>query len=320
MSLSCRKRSPGSRAQLTLVSGANTGPTRVDCYGMADRHAPALEALFRAAGVQFELRAAQSGEGESHQHGFSVSAARHPRLQTLARSGIHLYPVRSLRGVVPAAIPSIATVVASVPPGADREAILNCAHLVSTAMQKWSTLTVVNRSDCQPYLSTELPGMVVQAATAPEAMTALVEQAPDFLIVPEELAPSFAAASVALTGTATLAFEVQAKGDSLLFTHRSPGGDVEPTALVFAFTWLLLLLGENAAAQRLHNAALRVLDDGLHTSALSLSNPYTRLLEPEALITATQDRLDKKPRQLAPVSYATRQTPPLNRSQLKRVL
>jgi hypothetical protein len=201
----------------------------------------------------------------------------------------------------------LTTVIASVPGDADENAFARSINMVAATLEKGSAINLVNQEQWLPSLSAELGEFILTQTTAPEAMSTLIHNPPAMLLLPEHLAGPFAAAAVGLSGTEKLAFEVRGESDLVHFAHYTPSpGPVEPAALIFASVWLLLGLGEHSAAERLHNALLLTLEEGLHTRALQLNNPYTRVLSPDELIKAVEDRLDRHPRHLARVHYSPR--------------
>jgi hypothetical protein len=279
----------------------------VACHGAAAELLVYLESLFQRAGARLHLEPAATADGHAGgtRHGFSLTAPEQSRLNTLATSNISLCPVRGLPGFLRGSAPELCTVIAGIPGDVDRNTLLDCIDLVAGTLEKGSTVAVAEREQWLSVLSDELPDADLLQYTAPEAMTALVKAPPAVLLLPENLAGVFAAAAVGLSGTDRLAFEVQGESGVVQVGQRVDSPDiVEPYALILSSVWLHLALGEHDAAERLHNAVLSSVEDGLRTRSMSLSNPYTRVLSPIGLIKAVEDRLDSVPRHLPRVRYA----------------
>jgi isocitrate dehydrogenase len=81
-------------------------------------------------------------------------------------------------------------------------------------------------------------------------------------------------------------------------------GVANPSGLLLAGVMMLNHLGQSAAAQRVHNAWLRTVEDGIHTADLAKGDGATReVVGTEAFARAVIERLGSEPRQLAPVRY-----------------
>jgi isocitrate dehydrogenase len=82
-----------------------------------------------------------------------------------------------------------------------------------------------------------------------------------------------------------------------------------PSGLLLSAVMMLVHLGRNAAAERIHNAWLRTLEDGVHTA--DVAGPTTRMrVGTQAFAREVAARLGELPRRLPKVAYPER--PPLD--------
>ena len=77
-----------------------------------------------------------------------------------------------------------------------------------------------------------------------------------------------------------------------------------PSGMLLAAVMMLLHLGEHAAAERIHNACLCTLEDGIHTPDVFNEMTSKRRVGTREFAHAVADRLGREPRRLAPVRYA----------------
>lgn len=77
-----------------------------------------------------------------------------------------------------------------------------------------------------------------------------------------------------------------------------------PSGLILAGVMMLNHLGQSAAAERVHNAWLRTIEDGLHTRDIWGDGASVRMLGSRAFGAAVIDRLGLEPERLSPVRYA----------------
>jgi isocitrate dehydrogenase len=114
----------------------------------------------------------------------------------------------------------------------------------------------------------------------------------------------FARFARGLAGTRSLAVTVSAEGGVMRCEHPAGiGQPVDPAAVALAAGWFLLAIRQTKAAQTLHNAVLLTLEDGVHTEALDLLNPYSTRVLPEGMIEAIAARLGQAPRRLPAADY-----------------
>ncbi|MEM9417993.1 MAG: NADP-dependent isocitrate dehydrogenase [Planctomycetota bacterium] len=88
------------------------------------------------------------------------------------------------------------------------------------------------------------------------------------------------------------------------------GQDIaNPSGLILAAVQMLVHLGKNEAAERIHNALLSTIEDGIHTPDLYDPNLSQLKVGTAEFADAVIDRLDLKPRQLKAVQYHTAPEP-----------
>jgi isocitrate dehydrogenase len=80
-------------------------------------------------------------------------------------------------------------------------------------------------------------------------------------------------------------------------------GLANPGGLLLAAVMMLVHLRQNAVAERVHNAWLRTLEDGVHTADIASAGSQERV-GTDAFAAAVIARLGQRPRQLAAVRYA----------------
>ena len=77
-----------------------------------------------------------------------------------------------------------------------------------------------------------------------------------------------------------------------------------PSGLILAGVMMLNHLGQSAAAERVHNAWLRTIEEGLHTRDIWGDGASVKMLGSRAFGAAIIDRLGLEPERLSPVRYA----------------
>jgi len=110
------------------------------------------------------------------------------------------------------------------------------------------------------------------------------------------------AGSVGLGGSANI-------GDNIAMFEAIHGsapdiagkGIANPSGLIHAACMMLSHLGQNEVAEKIQNALLRTLEDGIHTGDLYSEAYTTRKVGTREFAAAVIDRLDKEPQRLAPV-------------------
>jgi len=83
------------------------------------------------------------------------------------------------------------------------------------------------------------------------------------------------------------------------------GRDVaNPSGLLLAGVMMLVHAGQPKVAERVHNAWLRTIEDGVHTADIRQDGPGARLVGTQGFAAAVIERLGLEPRHLAAVRYA----------------
>ncbi len=80
-------------------------------------------------------------------------------------------------------------------------------------------------------------------------------------------------------------------------------GVANPSGLLLAGVMMLVHTGQSGAAERLHNAWLKTIEDGIHTGDIHREGVSRRRVGTVDFTKAVIDRLGDRPRSLAPVSY-----------------
>lgn len=118
-----------------------------------------------------------------------------------------------------------------------------------------------------------------------------------------------------LTGSVGLGASANIGRDHAMFEaiHGSApdiaGQDIaNPSGLLLAGVMMLIHLGQGEAAERIHNAWLRTIEDGQHTVDIYREGHSAARLGTEAFADAVIARLGELPQTLAPVSYAAKQS------------
>ncbi len=302
---------------LKLVHASDTRPLRVACSGLAVELAPHLQQLLRKAGAQLSLdtdTAADNGH-----HGFVLDRWR----GAPAATEIGLYPIQGLPGTLKGLAPRLSLLVATLPRSASADVILALSGLAGRALPEQPRIVVVDQPLAADILAQQYPLAEVETLSTPDTVDTLLASPDriDLLVLPELLGPLFARLALGLAGTRDVSLDLRTHGGALHVGHRAEtGGEVEPAALVLSAVWLLLALGRPEAAETLHNAVLKTLEEGVHTNALEPLNPYSTWVVPERMIEAIEARLGQKPRRLEAVRYTKEAGAVRPGSHLKRVV
>lgn len=85
---------------------------------------------------------------------------------------------------------------------------------------------------------------------------------------------------------------------------RHAGRDTaNPSGLLLAGVMMLVHIGQRAVAQKVHNAWLRTIEDGIHTADIYQAGKSERLVGTAAFADAIVERIGQQPRSLKPVRY-----------------
>ncbi|MEM9057446.1 MAG: hypothetical protein AAGD86_08215 [Pseudomonadota bacterium] len=160
----------------------------------------------------------------------------------------------------------------------------------------------------QAALTARFPDLVVDWMPLAHTVGQLAASRADFdvLVVPAESHGIVAAVATGLSGAPQLVTSAAPGTDGVALSAgadtigSAQAGGLE--ALLLGSARLLSLTGYTAASMNLADAVLKTLEDGLHTPALALINPYTRRVDDAAVAGAVIDRLGGRPARLEPAS------------------
>jgi hypothetical protein len=227
------------------------------------------------------------------------------------RGASALYPIRGLPGVLSAPLARMKLVVAAVDCNASAAQLLQAASAAWDEHSGSPTIGLVADGASPVEQAAALGALWPEAVIAPHsaaralALIATRADAFDILLVPASVAALFASAGAALSGTRRCAARVITTESAVYFedVSDSTDQDPDPSGLILAAAALMRRAGERRAAERLANAWLRTLEDGLHTRELGHVSPYSRCLTPAAFADAVAERIGERPRRLAPVEH-----------------
>jgi hypothetical protein len=317
MSQPCKGKVRETRRGLTLAYSADSGLLRLQCSGCAAQFTGELEQLFLDAGASLSLDAPSGQSGT--EHGFVLDSWGDAATGT----GSAVSPVGGLPGIIKGLAPRLSLLLAAVPPEPSADALHALAGLVRPALGESPRILIVEQQSAGAVFAQRFPGAEISLQEAREAVDTLLT-APDqvdLLLLSPENGKVFERLALGLTGTHKLATTLECRGSALLSHHVAPEGTaVDPATLVLAAGTLLAATGRVDAAERLHNAVLTTLEDGLHTDALELLNPYNTRVPPARMIEAIASRLGQVPRRLTQARYATVSRPRAEHGHLRRVV
>ncbi|MCZ8173507.1 MAG: NADP-dependent isocitrate dehydrogenase [Brevundimonas sp.] len=87
-------------------------------------------------------------------------------------------------------------------------------------------------------------------------------------------------------------------------------GIANPSGLLLAGVMMLVHVGQNGPAERIHNAWLRTIEDGIHPADIYRADQSAELARTERFADAVIERLGQLPQQLEPVRYAAKPAAP----------
>ena len=302
-----------SRQQLKLINCASDQPPVAECDGLADEFSRDLQTLFRAAGASIALEGSRrrvGGHGE--RHGFTLRHGDAP----VSTAPITLYPVQGLRGILKGHHPDLSLLVAGISQATsavgDTLARVSCKLLTSAPRAAAVGCYGMLSSLRETFPETRS----LEADAAVDGL--LAGDVLDLLVLEAESASVLARFAVGIAGTRALDVRISLDSDGLRWEHRTSRADsVDPVAVVLSGARLLQVAGQQNAAMRLHDAVLRTLEDGVHTSALPVLLPYSTRVTPARMIEAIGERVGQKPRRLAAARFPAQQD---KVPQLRRVL
>lgn len=310
MSQLCPRQQGDTRSHLQLVSAPSLETVPVVTHGVARAYPQRLLRLLRAAGGGVTLeRAGKGGFNTRGKHGFELQTTGLPTLQPLTQAGVSIHLIPALPGVTKGLASQRPRLVVGLPDDVDETLCQSLATLLRRAQPMGRQITAIDHLTAYRSLRKQFPDSELRLLGGAEAMTELMSQAAgnSVLVLPTGMAAVFASAALGLNGTGALSVSIEARKQSLLFVHETKGAQpVEAGALVLALGWLMLALGQCSVAARLHNAALKTLEDGIHTDALALLNPYARMVSDTAMLEAIIERVDHKPSRLPVAAFGAR--------------
>lgn len=313
MSQPCHDTQDGNNPQLKLVAAPSPRPFKVISHGIARAYPNRLLSLLRAAGAGLTLERAGEGSFRSRgRHGFELPTRSFPELQALAKPGFSLTPVAGMPGVIKGLAPELQTLVIGLPEQVDEPLCRALCTLLRRVLPAEPQIVAVDHLLAYRGLQAQFPDAEIRLLDAAEVMAELVQSSDrvPVLVVPSELAPLFSAAAIGLNGSEALSCKIEAGRNKLWFAHENnqQTAPVEPGAMVLALGWLLVAIGKPGVAACLHNAVLKTFEDGVHTDALSLLNPYATQVADTAMLDAISARLGQKPSRLTAVDYGAHRT------------
>jgi hypothetical protein len=317
MSQPCKGKVRETRRGLTLAYSADTGALRLKCSGCAAQFAGELERLFLDAGAALSLDASSGQAGT--EHGFMLNSRSNAPAGT--ESGVRR--VSGLPGIIKGLVPRLSLLLATTPSQPSADALNSLVGLLGPSLGESPRILIVEQQSAVPVFAQRLPQATISLQEATEAVDTLLtapEQV-DLLLVSPENGKVFEGFALGLTGTHGLSTALERRGGALYSHHAAPeGAAVDPATLVLAAVSVLAATGRVDAAERLHNAVLSTLEDGVHTDALELLNPYSTRVPPQHMIEAIASRLGQVPRRLTPARYGNASRPQTVHGRLKRVV
>lgn len=131
----------------------------------------------------------------------------------------------------------------------------------------------------------------------------------DVIVTPNLYGDILSDVAAELTGSVGLAPSANIGGEVAMFEaiHGSApdiaGRDIaNPSGLLLAAVMMLVHIGQSEVAERIHNAWLRTIEDGIHTADLESASSNV-LVGTQAFAKAVISNLGKRPAQLKPVEY-----------------
>ncbi|MDZ7802030.1 MAG: NADP-dependent isocitrate dehydrogenase [Trueperaceae bacterium] len=163
------------------------------------------------------------------------------------------------------------------------------------------------------YEEIEADQMIIDIGAARLAHT---PEAFDVVVTPNLYGDILSDMTAQLTGSVGLAPSANVGEHAAMFEaiHGSAPdiagrGIANPSGMLLAGVMMLQHLGLSEVAERVHNAWLTTIEDGVHTGDVYQSDLSTDRVNTVGFTEAVIDRLGREPRRLAPARYAGRPTP-----------
>lgn len=164
-----------------------------------------------------------------------------------------------------------------------------------------------------------------KVATEPEAF--------DVIVMPNLYGDVVSDITAQLTGSVGLAGSANIGSELAMFEaiHGSAPdiaglGIANPSGLLLSGVLLLIQIKQYEAAERVHNAWLKTIEEGIHTGDIYRKETSTRRVNTSEFTQAVIDRIGQRPEIFAPVSYGEQDaglpttSPPLYRQPVKKEL
>ncbi len=296
-------RQSGEQAKLRLVQPLPTASTALGAWGLSKPLANGFRELLQTAGAALTL---EQIPGPAEGRGFQLDSSHNPRLASLIRAGVEIYPIQGLKGVLGGQSPSLNTIVLGLPEGTDTGTQSDALALVGRAQNGEKTLLVVDQAQVSPAQH-GVPHAVFETTHGAQAMDRLLRKPDEIaaIITSPAQAGLFAAAGNVVAGTHPLSISLGVIDNAWNCTHRGTNAE-DACGLTLACAWALFCAGDHSNAARLHNALLCALEDGQHTAGLQTVLPYSRTLENTDMLHAIAERLGASPRRLPATDYTPR--------------
>lgn len=317
MPQSCKGKVREARRALTLAYSTDSSVLHLKCRGSAATFATELEQLFLESGAALSLDSSMGQAGT--EHGFALDPWGDA--VTFPETGLSL--VRGLPGTMKGLVPGLSLLLATVPQDSSADALRSLVGLLTPLVGESPRVLIVEQESAVPVFGQMFPRSDISLQEATEAVDILLSapEQVDLLLLSPENGEVFKRLALGLTGTHNLSTTLERRNATLFSYHVAPEGvAVDPAALVLSAVSVLAATGRIEAAERLHNAVLRTLEEGVHTDALELLNPYSTRVPPERMIEAIASRLGQLPRRIEPARYTNHSRPLTARRRLKRVV
>jgi isocitrate dehydrogenase len=138
----------------------------------------------------------------------------------------------------------------------------------------------------------------------------------DLIVMPNLYGDILSDVAAQITGSVGLAPSANIGRDFAMFEaiHGSAPdlagqGVANPSALLLSAVMMLVHVGQNRIAERIHNAWLRTIEEGVLTPDLVSQVPDAKRVDTDGFADAIIERLGEMPRVLEPVSYAGTDAP-----------
>lgn len=138
----------------------------------------------------------------------------------------------------------------------------------------------------------------------------------DVVVLPNLYGDILSDVAVQLTGSVGLGVSSNIGEEMAMFEaiHGSAPdiagqGIANPSGLLLAAVTMLIHIGQPSVAERIHNAWLRTVDEGIHTNDIYSYNRSKRRATTQEFTRAVIERLGKTPERLAPVQYTGSNSP-----------